>query len=162
MNKKCTIFLVLLMGFSILVPGVVKYDMENNYIIESSDDIKYNDSSEIAFNIDRCEIDKYIEIQGWGMRLNEQIQVANTQIGFLDLKTNEIIIIPTVLEVRKDVNQEYKTKEFKYKNTGFYGKINSDIINMNHTYKIVLFFDANREYCYDTKKMISEGRFVNE
>lgn len=157
MKKINYILVVSLMVFSVIVPTVVHYDMNNNYEIKKKQEISILEDENVRFNIDECKKSNYIEIRGWALKINENILSAETKIGFYDENQNEVIIVPTVAEKRKDVNKQFKTIDFQYRNCGFYGKYNKKILKKGHSYRVIIFLnnDAKR-YIKSQKRVVRE------
>ena len=154
MIKKNVILFFIVVVISLLVPAVVKYDMESNYEIIQEEQIEITNDPDMQYNIDEITVGQYIKIRGWAMNLSDPIVVFDTQVGLWDEESGQIIIIPSVPETRKDVNKKYKNYVYNYKNSGFYTKINTKLLESRHKYKIIIFLNGNIKKCIDTKKSV--------
>lgn len=157
MIKKNGILLLIVIIISLLVPAVVRHDMESNHKVIQEEQIMITNNPDIQYNIDEVNGNQYIEIRGWAVELNEPILVFDTQVGLWDEESGQVIILPAVLEAREDINKQYKNKGYDYTNSGFYTKVNSNVLENDVTYKILIFLQKNEMECIDTGRTLKKG-----
>lgn len=161
-KRNCRLFIGVII-LSISIPYIVKYDMEHNYSILSEDQISGNTlENSIYFFIDECTMEQYFTIRGWAVCETETYWDNCTSIGLLDEQTEQVIIFPTIVQERGDVNAAFSASDRDYTNSGFYGKINAKNIDSSHSYKILLYFGTEQEVSYATQMKLVGGKLNEE
>jgi len=102
--------------------------------------------------------DHYISISGYAFMIGEASREFDLNIVLKNTETKEAFEIPTVLVIKDEIN-DFVQDEIDYSQSGFFSKINTDIINFdrNSFYIYIEYNNNDHQIFIDTKQLLIKG-----